>query len=786
MLLELKVKTINDEVHLIHVDHDMIISDVKTRVKVVTAIPEERQRLIFKGRVLQDEDTVEEYQIEDGQTIHMVARPSDYDELRSRTESSTEQSSASRDSTLQTLLALSALAGESGLGGSSSQRQSSLNVVSESESLEAIRQGLLTTHTLISSMDTGSSFEDFDNNDYKDVDFESKRAAAGLESRMFFIGQWLDVKDTVNQWLEATVMDINYEEKKMLIHYNGWPTRWDEWIDFKSDRVTAFRTRTANVTTGHASPMPSNSVSSAPETGPQDVRHVIPELQRLVNFMQPLLNEAAYLCTEDRMREKEQSSRKQNTDSDMKEDVIEGDSSIDVEYANMPWLPDRHNVSPHSLQQGVSRKDVGSAREREEADIPRQERLAQLTKDLSPLMDRLGRAMTDLAPHFMNLESTDERGTRHESRTSDNTDDHVLSPIERILESLSLGTSPLQHLNSSSERSYRPLVTAAGPSRRSGLSSLSGRGNHVDIRIHAILAPSRANTQMGNSSGGLSSSDSTSNSDSPSPSPTPPNDHPDSNRNEEPDVLSNAPHSRTDLSLAPGPSPPSGTQPPRPSDHSAPESHSSCVPPVAPASSARALGSTQAGKETADVRKEERKESHAAPYDRSGRIRREFPPNDEIEDMYNDHFGGRLSSRVLGSSSESPGRRSAGTTDHHLNHSQDDCHAWRSSQQLSKPPPEDMEMPNSYAQYARNTPSSSTGWSEATLEPTLADLEREMALFAEQTKSCREDSEENEKEDVVENNKRKKKKSLSFVQRMKRSLSFQQSSTSRKSKSQGK
>lgn len=44
-------------------------------------------------------------------------------------------------------------------------------------------------------------------------------------------------------------MDINYENRKIFVHYNGWPPRWDEWIDFSSERVTLFRTRTVNVTT---------------------------------------------------------------------------------------------------------------------------------------------------------------------------------------------------------------------------------------------------------------------------------------------------------------------------------------------------------------------------------------------------------------------------------------------------------------------------------------------------------------------------------------------------------
>jgi hypothetical protein len=40
--------------------------------------------------------------------------------------------------------------------------------------------------------------------------------------RRFFVGQWVDVKDTVAQWLEATVMEINEAERLMFVHYNGW------------------------------------------------------------------------------------------------------------------------------------------------------------------------------------------------------------------------------------------------------------------------------------------------------------------------------------------------------------------------------------------------------------------------------------------------------------------------------------------------------------------------------------------------------------------------------------
>lgn len=54
----------------------------------------------------------------------------------------------------------------------------------------------------------------------------------------------MDVKDTINHWLEAEVIDIDQENKKVLIHYNEWSSRWDEWIDFDSTRIAPFRSHT--------------------------------------------------------------------------------------------------------------------------------------------------------------------------------------------------------------------------------------------------------------------------------------------------------------------------------------------------------------------------------------------------------------------------------------------------------------------------------------------------------------------------------------------------------------
>ena len=171
--------------------------------------------------------------------------------------------------------------------------------------LEPIRQNLMTIHTLLPhARNVGEAESPLDAN------------------RQWYRGQWLDVRDTVNQWLEATVVDLltpdqvlpprlrdddddkdqarqprpqvlepatdpavgsgdlagrrrlllepcdvgdpddeggelegfrrranNTGVQLLLIHYNGWPHRWDEWIRSDSERIRPFRTRTRHPNT---------------------------------------------------------------------------------------------------------------------------------------------------------------------------------------------------------------------------------------------------------------------------------------------------------------------------------------------------------------------------------------------------------------------------------------------------------------------------------------------------------------------------------------------------------
>jgi hypothetical protein len=53
-----------------------------------------------------------------------------------------------------------------------------------------------------------------------------------LSKCLLQIGKRIDVLDTCLHWYSAIVLD--FQVKSIFIHYEGWSSRWDEWIEFDS------------------------------------------------------------------------------------------------------------------------------------------------------------------------------------------------------------------------------------------------------------------------------------------------------------------------------------------------------------------------------------------------------------------------------------------------------------------------------------------------------------------------------------------------------------------------
>ena len=386
-------------------------------------------------------------------------------------------------------------------------------------SVEPVRQGLMTLHTLLGDgvLSSSAGNENHGGENAMDDAMEEGKMDEGEEkmgsmiegedtplslrfsptrpiisdshnanplstNRQWYRGQWLDALDTVNQWLEATVVDIvlpseilntqnntstpipqgpgttnphasiqpkrrsrrtpeavvsandfegrrrlllephhphdtdnrifttpeemrstiieaGYRERTdntgvqlLLIHYNGWPHRWDEWIRSDSERIRPFRTRTRHRNTGVlASPTPSNVFAAAPAThiAEEDDEgervSLLGEIHRVVSSVNEILGGVVTTTLEN--------------EAEMEDTTAFAPSN---ETSHLPWRFANPSGMENTLLQSLN---YGS--EEEEDAVPRSSRVDPLSRldanqlrRLAPLMDRLGRTLTDAAPHI--------------------------------------------------------------------------------------------------------------------------------------------------------------------------------------------------------------------------------------------------------------------------------------------------------------------------------------------------------------------------------------------------
>lgn len=66
------VKSSNDAKYPVTLPPSTTIAELKTKLSELSEIPTERQRLIYSGRVMKDDETLSFYKVQSGHTIHLV------------------------------------------------------------------------------------------------------------------------------------------------------------------------------------------------------------------------------------------------------------------------------------------------------------------------------------------------------------------------------------------------------------------------------------------------------------------------------------------------------------------------------------------------------------------------------------------------------------------------------------------------------------------------------------------------------------------------------------------
>jgi len=78
--------------------------------------------------------------------------------------------------------------------------------------------------------------------------FSLHRGPESGEPDYLQVDSYLDAKDTVNKWCVAVVKNINYEEKAILISFDGWSAKFDLLVKRTSSKIAPFRTHTVGYT----------------------------------------------------------------------------------------------------------------------------------------------------------------------------------------------------------------------------------------------------------------------------------------------------------------------------------------------------------------------------------------------------------------------------------------------------------------------------------------------------------------------------------------------------------
>ena len=272
--ISIKIQTL-DNTYSFKIKQSYTILQLKEEIFKKFNIPKDRQRLIFQGKFLKETENLTFYKITDGCVIQLIAKSLEDNNNSNHSQSNNRNQNNRRLNEVYPIIQIPFRTNRR-------RRRVVMPHFDISEYLEGFYQNLIS----LDNFNKCKNNLNYDKNIIEAFDFSKST---------YEVGEWVDVKDTINQWLEAQVIKV--QNDKAYVHYNGWGTRWDEWIEFSSPRMRNFKTYTLQTPLAFSvSPYPAIPCDSniEPQERPIDIFYYI---EKTKNHMENLLDEMNKLLT---------------------------------------------------------------------------------------------------------------------------------------------------------------------------------------------------------------------------------------------------------------------------------------------------------------------------------------------------------------------------------------------------------------------------------------------------------------------------------------------------------
>ena len=233
-IITIKIQTLESQ-YPISIRRYNTIGELKEKLGELFNISFQNIRLIFQGKILNNSDKIKQYKIIDESVIHMVVRSttiSSQDELEPRSIPPTNTIYTNEQDNTNHMPYISLRRNNN-----HHRNRRHISHFDPSDCYECLYQTINTISNLHNCKNTF---------DYMQIVEKKTVHPFNFSKSKFEIGQWIDVKDTIDQWLEGQIVNMRTHNgtHQVLVHYNGWSSRWDEWIDTNSKRLSNFKTYT--------------------------------------------------------------------------------------------------------------------------------------------------------------------------------------------------------------------------------------------------------------------------------------------------------------------------------------------------------------------------------------------------------------------------------------------------------------------------------------------------------------------------------------------------------------